>query len=458
MDSSLGNLQPVRRAPPPPRQLPPVKLTAAGDKTTHTKSSKPEAPSPTPRSKPLTMSFIRRNTRGGHVNGNKKEPPPRPPPPKLGIHCNRLQNNVPECTENGEAILIDLSPSPSKNIVPPSKPSNQHNGHGSTRPMNSNHTKPKLTEPVSLLDAPLSSFAQDFHTNGFANNQEVDPFGSIEEDNLPLNNFGPKPPVSVFPEPPSRNYNGLKSEFESTTIDWNACKNPSVIPANDPYSPVSQSRFYSDTIAPTVKDSVRSGVSQPETGVQNTAPTVVKKKPTIIKPKNTTVMCVAPNPVSSVTSLHVDETTQQRSTTDSTIYAVAEFDYESAEPGDLCLKEGDVIEGVSVVNNEWLEGTLHGRRGIFPASFVKVTTGVEQTYPDVSRDFAAAGSSCQTYALYDFSPELPSDLPLKEGAVVTVTAVVEGGQWLLGESEGRSGQFPANFVAHVPNDLPVVTL
>jgi hypothetical protein len=46
----------------------------------------------------------------------------------------------------------------------------------------------------------------------------------------------------------------------------------------------------------------------------------------------------------------------------------------------------------------------------------------------------------------------------QEGAVVTVTAVVEGGQWLLGESEGRSGQFPANFVAHVPNDLPVVTL
>ena len=64
----------------------------------------------------------------------------------------------------------------------------------------------------------------------------------------------------------------------------------------------------------------------------------------------------------------------------------------------------------------------------------------------------------QAIALYSFAAELPSDLNLTEGDVITVTGVVEGGQWLLGHCNGRSGQFPANFVSGIPPNLPVVTL
>ncbi|KAF2356649.1 SH3 domain [Trinorchestia longiramus] len=128
------------------------------------------------------------------------------------------------------------------------------------------------------------------------------------------------------------------------------------------------------------------------------------------------------------------------------------------------LQAGDTIEDVTVVNSEWLEGRLRSAKGIFPASFVKIMDSVEAERrglggrSSASTSASPAGATSDTTALYDFHAEMPTDLPLKEGQTVTVTAMIEGGQWLLGHSGGRTGQFPANFVAFVPPNLPVVTL
>lgn len=43
--------------------------------------------------------------------------------------------------------------------------------------------------------------------------------------------------------------------------------------------------------------------------------------------------------------------------------------------------------------------------------------------------------------------------PMQEGAQIKLVGRVNS-DWLYGEYGGKKGQFPANFVEHIPRDLP----
>ncbi|ELK16190.1 Neutrophil cytosol factor 2 [Pteropus alecto] len=60
---------------------------------------------------------------------------------------------------------------------------------------------------------------------------------------------------------------------------------------------------------------------------------------------------------------------------------VALFSYEATQPEDLEFLEGDVIQVLSMVNEEWLEGECKGKVGIFPKAFVEehATTDLDST-------------------------------------------------------------------------------
>lgn len=48
-------------------------------------------------------------------------------------------------------------------------------------------------------------------------------------------------------------------------------------------------------------------------------------------------------------------------------------DFEATMPDELTVAAGDVVKGVSKAGEEgWLQGELGGKKGIFPANFVKV--------------------------------------------------------------------------------------
>uniref|UniRef100_A0A914EGM1 Uncharacterized protein n=1 Tax=Acrobeloides nanus TaxID=290746 RepID=A0A914EGM1_9BILA len=46
------------------------------------------------------------------------------------------------------------------------------------------------------------------------------------------------------------------------------------------------------------------------------------------------------------------------------------FDFAPQEPGELAFKRGDVITVTSREDENWWEGTLQGKRGMFPATYV----------------------------------------------------------------------------------------
>ena len=52
--------------------------------------------------------------------------------------------------------------------------------------------------------------------------------------------------------------------------------------------------------------------------------------------------------------------------------AIAQFDFESEEPGELQFKEGAVITVINQDESGWWLGELKGSRGLFPYNYVEI--------------------------------------------------------------------------------------
>ncbi|GAA6003367.1 hypothetical protein JCM10207_000298 [Rhodosporidiobolus poonsookiae] len=53
-------------------------------------------------------------------------------------------------------------------------------------------------------------------------------------------------------------------------------------------------------------------------------------------------------------------------------YAVALYDYDATTAEDLGFREGDRIEVLEVVSDDWLRGALNGKEGIFPSAYAQM--------------------------------------------------------------------------------------
>lgn len=48
------------------------------------------------------------------------------------------------------------------------------------------------------------------------------------------------------------------------------------------------------------------------------------------------------------------------------------YDFEAQNPGELEFKDGQIIDLVSQVDENWFEGSVNGKTGFFPISYVQV--------------------------------------------------------------------------------------
>lgn len=116
--------------------------------------------------------------------------------------------------------------------------------------------------------------------------------------------------------------------------------------------------------------------------------------------------------------------------------AVAIHNFPGTQAGDLALEENDIVYLLRRINGDWLYGKVGDKEGMFPENFVDIQVGLPEDKELVT-------------ALYDFCPQMKEDLALKPGQKIKVLKVISS-DWLLGESNGKVGQFPANFVEPVP--------
>lgn len=117
--------------------------------------------------------------------------------------------------------------------------------------------------------------------------------------------------------------------------------------------------------------------------------------------------------------------------------AKAVHDFNGEHPGELNFKIGEKIQVVREIDNDWCEGMIDNRSGIFPISFVEM------------EHLQVKEISCAK-ALYDFDGGSEHDLSFKVGDVIQLLQHVNE-DWWTGSFGGKTGHFPATFVAIVAN-------
>jgi len=168
---------------------------------------------------------------------------------------------------------------------------------------------------------------------------------------------------------------------------------------------------------------------------------------------------------------------------DNLVEVEVEFDYEAELSDELSLKTGEIIENVKRMDGGWWEGTLNGKRGVFPDNFVKIlsrdnsskvkslksstgpqssttpsvedledTSGVQLRRGQGSR-VSANNKKKQCRVLFSYQPKHEDELKLELDDVLDFVAEVEDGWW-KGKLRGRVGVFPSNFVEMIKASAP----
>lgn len=123
-------------------------------------------------------------------------------------------------------------------------------------------------------------------------------------------------------------------------------------------------------------------------------------------------------------------------------YGRSRFAFSAQYPNELSLEVGDLVTLVRHVDDEWTEGELGGRRGLFPTAYVDVIV-------DCAEGDAPEGPSqrpCFGRALFDFPAGVQGDLALSAGEVIVLLGKVNADWYQARSRDGRTGICPTSFV------------
>jgi len=119
----------------------------------------------------------------------------------------------------------------------------------------------------------------------------------------------------------------------------------------------------------------------------------------------------------------------------------------------LKLASGQVINVLQIIEDGWWIGEVDGRKGFFPSNFVSEMSDLPSDSNQVDTvdepSTIPTGNTviARVKALYQYDPQDPAELRLKEGDDIEVYQKNEDGWW-YGQvtSSGERGLFPSNYV------------
>lgn len=130
-------------------------------------------------------------------------------------------------------------------------------------------------------------------------------------------------------------------------------------------------------------------------------------------------------------------------------HAIAEFDCNGTNPGELCFQKNEVLVLLNQIDSKTFECQAGAVRGCVQKSYMKIITPLSAPPPEESpQNFqpdASGNGGMQVVAVYDFIPEGPGELHLKAGDVVGQVEQLDS-EWYLGTLRGATGFFPINYV------------
>lgn len=139
--------------------------------------------------------------------------------------------------------------------------------------------------------------------------------------------------------------------------------------------------------------------------------------------------------------------------------ALVQYDYDVAEDNEIELKEGEYVTNIDMVDEDWWMGeNAQGHTGLFPSNYVELIDDPDDDghAPPASSTTTMApapaagpppGSTAgpTATALYDYKAAEDNEISFPEGAKITNLEFPDE-DWWLGEYDGKSGLFPANYV------------
>ncbi len=162
-----------------------------------------------------------------------------------------------------------------------------------------------------------------------------------------------------------------------------------------------------------------------------------------------------------------------------TPYGKTLFPFIAENPNELTFFDQEIVTLIRHVDDQWMEGEIDGKRGIFPSSYVEVIVDCPYDYQGGSTTSSTTTqkselnkpkrlsqsesqvsvtdfSECYALVLYNFSAESPQDLDLKEGDTVTILRKVDENWYEAKDDDGRVGYCPVNFLQIVVGEPPKV--
>ena len=88
-------------------------------------------------------------------------------------------------------------------------------------------------------------------------------------------------------------------------------------------------------------------------------------------------------------------------------YARTKYKFNSQYPNELSFDVGQIVHLIRHIDDEWMEGQLEGKIGLFPTEYVDIIVDVAHDLPKIAGTIARA--------TYDFESDVPGDLLLKVG-------------------------------------------
>ncbi|XP_077430868.1 SH3 domain-containing protein 21 [Vanacampus margaritifer] len=129
------------------------------------------------------------------------------------------------------------------------------------------------------------------------------------------------------------------------------------------------------------------------------------------------------------------------------------INFEGTMGDEITVRMGDVVKNVTKASEEgWLEGEVRGKRGIFPANFVKEVPvylmGNSTREPRSIRTTKRVKQVRTCEVVFAYTPVNEDELPLVIGETVEIISEIEDGWW-MGIKNGSVGAFPSNFVREI---------
>uniref|UniRef100_A0A915CPL6 SH3 domain-containing protein n=1 Tax=Ditylenchus dipsaci TaxID=166011 RepID=A0A915CPL6_9BILA len=135
------------------------------------------------------------------------------------------------------------------------------------------------------------------------------------------------------------------------------------------------------------------------------------------------------------------------------------YDYDTGVDGDLKFKSGDLITITKRVNQDWLQGELSGRRGIFPFNYITTVSGDLTQLPATDQDQIPTekpksinernqlllGNLPTVTATFDYFSGVEGDLQFKAGDVIEVVNENQGNGWIMGKLGSKTGLVPLTY-------------